>query len=151
LGGLLRSLTPAIQGTSATLTASRTLLSGSDALARCFVHTLIPTGNERIQDPPLTTGLRAYQELFQSAVGLAGAAGNFDGNGRYVRGSTGGGSDRVATASLPGNGPLFGNAVLPSLGTRPAFPGSKPAITAGVPCFRSAPANLNAATTGAAP
>ena len=151
LGGLLRSLTPAVQGTSATLTATKTLLSGSQALARCFVHTLIPTGNERIQDPPLTTGLQAYQELFQSAVGLAGVAGNFDGNGRYVRGSAGGGSDRVATGRLPGNGPLYGNAVLPPLGTRPAYPGAKPDLNPSVPCFKSAPPNLNAAATGVGP
>ncbi len=49
------------------------------------MHTVIPTGNERISDPPLTTGLQVYQELFQSAVGLAGVGQNFDGNGRYVR------------------------------------------------------------------
>jgi phospholipid/cholesterol/gamma-HCH transport system substrate-binding protein len=151
LGGLLSSLTPAVQGTSATLTATKSLLIGSQSLARCFVHTIIPTGNERISDPPLTTGLQAYQELFQSAVGLAGVAGNFDGNGRYVRGSTGGGSDRVATGVLPGNGPLYGNAVLPPLGTRPAYPGAQPTIKANVPCFRSAPPNLNAAKTGVGP
>ena len=56
------------------LCRSQSLLNGSDTLAKCFVHTLIPTGNEFIQDPPLTTGLQVYQELFQSAVGLAGAS-----------------------------------------------------------------------------
>lgn len=151
LGGLLSSLTPAVQNTSATLTAFKSLLTGSDSLARCFVHTIIPTGNERIQDPPLTTGVQAYQELFQSAVGLAGIAGNFDGNGRYVRGSTAGGSERVATGVLPGNGPLYGNAVLPSLGTRPAYPGAKPTVSSSTPCFKSTPPNLNAAKTGVGP
>jgi virulence factor Mce-like protein len=151
LGGLLSDLTPAVQGTSATLNASKALLTGSDALARCFVHTVIPTGNQRIQDPPLTTGLQAYQELFQSAVGLGGIGQNFDGNGRYVRSTAGGGSDRVATGSLPGGGPLYGNAVLPSLGTRPAYPGSAPPLVGTVPCYQSAPANLNAAKTGVGP
>ncbi|HEX3690513.1 MAG TPA: MlaD family protein, partial [Solirubrobacteraceae bacterium] len=89
LGGLLDALTPAVQGTSSTLISSKALLRGSDALARCFVHTVIPTGNERIQDPPLTTGLQDYQELFQSAVGLAGISQSFDGNGRYVRSDAG--------------------------------------------------------------
>lgn len=151
LGGLLQSLTPAIQGTSATLAASRTLLRGSDTLARCMTHTVIPTGNESIQDPPLTTGRQLYQELFQSAVGLAGAAGNFDGNGRYVRAAAGGGSDRVATGSLPGGGPLYGNAVVAPLGTRPAYPGRQPPIVRGVRCLTQAPPNLNAAATGAGP
>jgi virulence factor Mce-like protein len=151
LGGLLRSLTPAVQGTASTLTASKSLLHGSDSLAGCFVHTLIPTGNEYVQDPPLTTGLQLYQELFQSAVGIAGSAQNFDGNGRYVRSSAAGGSDRVQTGALGADGPLYGNAVLTPLGTRPAYPGTQPPINDKVACLRSAPANLNSATTGTGP
>jgi phospholipid/cholesterol/gamma-HCH transport system substrate-binding protein len=151
LGGLLKYLTPAIQGTSSTLISSKALLNGSNTLAKCFVHTVIPTGNERISDPPLTTGIQLYQELFQSAVGLASDGQNFDGNGRYVRSSVGGGSERVATGSLPGGGPLYGNAVFPSLGTRPANPGKQPPLDRNVPCFRNAPPNLNAAKTGAGP
>lgn len=151
LGGLLTHLTPAVQGTASALTATKTLLRSSQALAGCLTHTVIPTGNEKIQDPPLTTGLDAYQELFQSAVGIAGAAGNFDGNGRYVRSSTGGGSDRVATGSLGSGGPLYGNAVLPSLGTRPAYPGAAPPLKRNVPCLDESAPNLNDATTGAGP
>ena len=151
LGGLLSSLTPAVQSTASTLSSTKTLLSGSDELARCLVHNVIPTGNQVIQDPPLTTGLQVYQELFQSAVGLAGAAQNFDGNGRYVRASAGGGSDRVATGSLPGVGPLYGNAVLAPLGTRPASPGEAPPMRRGIPCFENAAPNLNDARTAAGP
>ncbi len=151
LGGLLASLTPALQGTAVTLISSQKLLRGSDALAQCFVHTLIPTGNEYVQDPPLTTGLQLYQELLQSAVGIASAAQNFDGNGRYVRATAGGGSDRVQTGPLGTDGPLYGNAVLPSLGTRPAFPGSPPPLVSTVPCLRSAPPNLNSVRTGVGP
>jgi ABC-type transporter Mla subunit MlaD len=151
LGGLLSSLTPAVQGTAGTLTSTRTLLSGSDELARCLVHNVIPTGNQVIQDPPLSTGLQVYQELFQSAVGLAGAAQNFDGNGRYLRASAGGGSDRVATGSLASAGPLYGNAVLPPLGTRPAYPGKAPPLRRDVPCFKNSEPDLNRVSTGAGP
>ncbi|MGH2915124.1 MAG: MlaD family protein [Solirubrobacteraceae bacterium] len=151
LGGLLAYLTPAVQGTGATLSSSRSLLNGSNALAQCFVHTLIPVGNERIADPPLTTGLQTYQELFQSAVGLASVAQNFDGNGRYVRAAAAGGSDRVATGSLGTDGPLYGNAVLAPLGTRPAYPGRQPPLVASVPCMRSPVPDLNAAATGVGP
>ncbi len=151
LGGLLNYLTPAVQGTASTLNSSKALLNGSNQLARCFVHTVIPTGNERLSDPPLTTGLQVYQELFQSAVGLAGIGQNFDGNGRYVRSAAGGGSDRVATASLPGGGPLYGNAVFPSLATRPANPGRQPPMVRTIPCFKNAPPDLNAAKTGVGP
>jgi virulence factor Mce-like protein len=151
LGGLLASLTPAIQGTSGTLSASRSLLSRTNVLARCLNHNLIPTGNQAIQDPPVSTGLSVYQELFQSAVGLAGIGQNFDGNGRYLRAAAGGGSDRVATAFLPGGGPLYGNAVLPPLGTRPAFAGKPPPLRRDVPCFKNAAPALNRVSTGAGP
>ena len=151
LGGLVKTLTPAIQGTSAVVGATKSLLRGSSALARCFDHTIIPTGNQRISDPPVSTGLQVYQELFQSAVGIASASQNFDGNGRYVRSTVGGGSDLVSTGSLPGLGPAYGNAVLPPLGTRPAYTGKAPPLQRGVACDTQAPPNLNSAKTGVGP
>ena len=66
------SLTPAIQGTASTLNSSKALLSGSDELARCFIHNIdSDRQSEDLMTRPLTTGLQVYQELFQSAVGLA--------------------------------------------------------------------------------
>jgi phospholipid/cholesterol/gamma-HCH transport system substrate-binding protein len=151
LGGLVADLTPAIQATGSTITESTRLVSASDALARCLVHNLIPTGNTVIQDPPLTTGVPVYQELLESAVGIAGAGQNFDGNGRYLRSSPAGGSVLVQTGALGSQGPLFGNAVLAPLGTRPAWPGKAPAVKSSVPCFENAAPNLNRVTTGAGP
>ena len=151
LGGLLPYLRTAVQATSSSLNSTKSLLNGSGALARCLVHNVIPAGNETILDPPVTTGLQVYQELFQSAVGIASAGQNFDGNGRYVRSTTGGGSDRVATGDLGSEGPLYGNAVLPPIGTRPAYPGTPPPIKRNVPCFDNPLVNLNAVTTGTGP
>jgi phospholipid/cholesterol/gamma-HCH transport system substrate-binding protein len=151
LGGLLENLTPAVQNTGATIPSTKALLNSADQLARCFDHNLIPTGNERIQDPPDTTGLQVYQELFQSAVGIAGASGNFDGNGRYVRSSAGGGATQVQTPSIPNLGPLYGNAVLTPLGTRPAYAGTPPPLRRDLPCYRNPAPNLNAAKTAAGP
>ena len=151
LGGLLTTLTPATQKTANTIGASKALLRQTQALARCLTHNVIPTGNERILDPPLTTGLQDYQELLQSAVGAAGAAGDFDGNGRYTRAIAGGGSTPEVTGSLGSQGPLYGDAVIPTLGTRPAYPGKAPVIRSDVPCFKNAAPNLNAVTTGTGP
>jgi phospholipid/cholesterol/gamma-HCH transport system substrate-binding protein len=151
LGGLLPPLSTAVDATASSVGSTKALLNASGNLSICLTRTVIPTGNERIQDPPLTTGLRDYQELFQSAVGLAGAAQNYDGNGRYIRSTTAGGSDLVETGPLGAQGPLFGNAVLPALGTRPANPGKAPPIRGNIPCFKNAPANLNAVSTGAGP
>jgi phospholipid/cholesterol/gamma-HCH transport system substrate-binding protein len=152
LGGLLKSLTPAVQNTSSSLTSTRNLLTQADLFAQCFTHNVIPAGNEVIQDPPGgSTGIQVYQEFFQSAVGLAGATQNFDGNGRYLRASAGGGSDLFQTSHVPTAGPLFGNAVVPPLGTRPAYPGHAPPLNRSVACYRNPVPNLNNVVTGAAP
>jgi phospholipid/cholesterol/gamma-HCH transport system substrate-binding protein len=151
LGGLLHYLTPAIQSTSSALGSTIGLVSALNLVARCAVHNLLPTSAETIQDPPNGTGLKVYQELLQSAVGLAGASQNFDGNGRYLRASVAGGSDLVQTKPLPINGPMFGNAVLTPLGTRPAFPASAPTLDGNVACYHNAVPNLNSTATGAGP
>lgn len=151
LGRLSALLAPAVQHTASTLSATHGLLRAADQLARCLTHNIIPTGNQVIQDPPVGTGLPVYQELFQSAVGLAGAAQNFDGNGRYLRTSPAGGSELVATSPLGPLGPLFGNAVLPPLGTRPAWPGQPPPKLSNVRCDANAAPNLNDVATGTGP
>ena len=95
----------------------------SDALARCFTHNLVPTGNEMIQDPPLTSG----------AAGLPGAVPESpSASPAPPRTSTATGAtcavagrrrDPVQTGVLGSQGPLYGNAVLPPLGTRPVVAG----------------------------
>jgi ABC-type transporter Mla subunit MlaD len=150
-GRLVSSLTPAIQQTASTLHSAKTLVDSAGALADCLIHNVIPTGNEVIRDPPVSTGLPVYRELFQASVGFAGASGNFDGNGHYVRASPAGGSDLVQTSAQPASGPLFGNAVLPPLATRPAWPGQPPPIRRGVKCSQNRPPNVNQVRTGAGP
>jgi phospholipid/cholesterol/gamma-HCH transport system substrate-binding protein len=151
LGGLLNDLTPAVQNTSASISATKTLLQQSDLFAQCFTHNVVPTGNEVIQDPPNSTGSPVYQEFFQSAVGLAGASQNFDGNGRYLRASAGGGNDLVASSSIAGGGPLYGNAVLSPLGTRPAWPGAAPPLKRSVACYKNPAPDVNRVVTGGTP
>ncbi len=151
LGGLLADLTPAIQDTSATVQASIGLIRRSGQLAQCLAADVIPTGNQVISDPPVGDGRKVYQELFQSAVGLAGVSQNFDGNGRYLRSTVGGGSILVQTPTLPTNGPLFGDAVLAPLGTRPAFASKAPPLNSGRACDRNPVPNLNSAATGVGP
>ncbi|HUZ28431.1 MAG TPA: MlaD family protein [Solirubrobacteraceae bacterium] len=151
LGNLLADLTPAIQHTGISLNSTRQLLVQADLFARCFSHNIVPTGNQLLQDPPNTTGLPLYQEVFQGAVGLASSSQNFDGNGRYTRALAGGGANRIATSPLPTGGPLFGNAVNPPLGTRPAFPGKAPPLRRDVPCYQNPAPDLNRVVTGGTP
>ncbi|MDE3131615.1 MAG: MCE family protein [Acidobacteriota bacterium] len=154
LRGLLASLTPAVQNTAVAVRHTTPLINGAATLAKCFSKVLVPTGNEKItadSSPP--TGLTVYQQLFQSAVGLAGATQNFDGNGRYVRAALGGGATQIRTATLSPAGALYGNAVLPVLGTFPSFPsaGTAPAVSSSVPCYTQSPPNLNRASRGNGP
>jgi phospholipid/cholesterol/gamma-HCH transport system substrate-binding protein len=152
LGGLVKFLTPAVQNTGASIPATEALIRQADLLSRCFDHNIVPTGNQVISDPPTGTGQPVYRELFQSAVGLAGAAQNFDGNGRYIRSNAGGGGIRVQTPLLEGGGgPAYGNVVVPVLGTRPAFAGSPPPLRRDVACYRNAVPPLNSAKTGPGP
>jgi phospholipid/cholesterol/gamma-HCH transport system substrate-binding protein len=151
LGGLVADLTPAVQQTASALQSTKSLLSQSDALARCVVHNLVPTGNEVIKDPPLNNAVPVYQELLQTSVGLASAVQNFDGNGRYLRSTPAGGSVAVQTSNLGSQGPLYGNAVLQPLGTRPAWPGQAPPVKSTRPCAQNAAPDLNRVNTGAGP
>ena len=151
LGGLLKDVSPAVRSTASSLNSTKALLRSSDLLARCFSHNVIPAGNEVINDPPSGTGLPVYEDLFQTAVGIAGASQNFDGNGRYTRASAGGGSLQVQTPVVSTDGPLYGNAVLPPLGTRPAFVGKAPPLRRDVACYTNAVANVNSVRTGVGP
>jgi phospholipid/cholesterol/gamma-HCH transport system substrate-binding protein len=154
LGGLLKYLTPAVANTSTALTSTASLISQANELSQCFSKVLVPTGNETItQDSSPPTGLQIYQQLFQSAVGLDSATQNFDGNGRYLRATVGGGSNQVKSAALSNGGPLYGNAVLPLSGTLPAFPSSQkaPTLDSKVPCYTQTAPDLNTASQGGTP
>ncbi len=151
LGGLLKDLAPAVDNTAHTIVATKSLVSASDLLARCFTHNIVPTGNQVINDGPASSGLQVYQELFDSAVGIAGASGNFDGNGRYVRSSAGGGGFARQTGIVGSAGPYYGNFVLQPLGTRPAFAGSPPPLDRSRACYKNPEPDLNSAKTGIGP
>lgn len=154
LGGLLKYLTPAVGDTSTALASTEGLISEANELSLCFTNVLVPTGNQTItKDSSPPTGLKIYEQLFQSAVGLDSATQNFDGNGRYLRATVGGGSDQVKSKALTNGGSLYGNAVLPLQGTLPAFPssGKAPTLDSKVPCYTQTPPDLNSAAQGSTP
>jgi phospholipid/cholesterol/gamma-HCH transport system substrate-binding protein len=154
LGGVLKYLTPAVANTSKTLSSTASLVSQVSQLSSCVTKVLVPTGNEVItEDSSPPTGLKIFQQLFQSAVGLDSATQNLDGNGRYVRATVGGGSDQVKSTALANGGSLYGNSVLPLQGTLPAFPssGKAPKLDSKVPCSKQTPPDLNSAAKGSTP
>ena len=126
LGGLVKDLTPAVQETASTIQSTTALLS-AQRRAGPVLHP--QPGPDRQRGDPGSAAARpacrSTRSCSSRAVGIAGAGQNFDGNGRYLRSSPAGGSTRCRPDTLGSQGPLYGNAVLPPLGTRPAFPGQR--------------------------
>jgi ABC-type transporter Mla subunit MlaD len=149
LQGLVNDLRPTVRDVSRVVDDSVELLPQIDLVDRCLIDVVLPTGDVKIDDGPLSTGVENYKEFWQALVGLAGESANFDGNGQYTRFQTGGGSQTVSTGSVdPITGPLFGNNTAAPLGTRPAFPGRKPPYNREVACHTNRPPDLNSARTG---
>jgi phospholipid/cholesterol/gamma-HCH transport system substrate-binding protein len=151
LQGLVNELQPAVSDFAAFTKGQVDFLPVLDKFNRCQLQVILPTGEARIDDGALSTGLRNYQEFFQTMVGLSGESGSFDGNGSYTRFQSAGGGYKVQTPPVGRfvEG-LFGSAQLPPLGTRPAR-GPKPPYKRDAPCYKQTPPDLNAAKIGAGP
>jgi len=147
--GLVRELSPATSDLARVIDTSVDLLPELDLVAKCLTRVVLPTGDVRILDGPLSTGVENYKEFWYTMVGLAGEGQNFDGNGQYVRFQTGGGDQTVSLGTTALNR-QFGNAIAAPLGTRPRFPGRRPPYNPTTPCFTNRPPDLNAAATGPA-
>jgi phospholipid/cholesterol/gamma-HCH transport system substrate-binding protein len=151
LQGLVKELQPAVADFAEFTKGQVDFLPVLDKFNRCQLNVVLPTGDARIDEGPLSTGLRNYQEFFQTMVGLAGESGNFDGNGSYTRFQSAGGGYKVQTPPIGRfTEGLFGSAHLPPLGTRPAR-APKPAYNRNAQCYKQAPPDLNAAKIGAGP
>jgi phospholipid/cholesterol/gamma-HCH transport system substrate-binding protein len=151
LQGLARELSPATSDLARVVDTSVALFPQADLAAKCLTQVVLPTGNVKIQDGPLSTGVENFKEFWYAMVGIAGEGQNFDGNGQYVRFQPGGG-DQTVSLGTPGNlfDRQFGNAVIKPLGTRPRFPGRKPPYRPDVRCFTNRLPDLNAAGFGPA-
>jgi phospholipid/cholesterol/gamma-HCH transport system substrate-binding protein len=151
LQGLVKELQPAVSDFAAFTKGQVDFLPVLDRFDRCQLNVILPTGEARIDEGALSTGLKNYQEFFQTMVGLSGESGNFDGNGSYTRVQSAGGGYRVQTPPVGRfRDGLLGSAQLPPLGTRPAR-APKPPFKRDAPCYKQAPPDLNAAKIGAGP
>jgi hypothetical protein len=133
------------------------LLPQLDLVDRCLTGIVLPTGNVKISDPPLSTNIENFKEFWQALVGLSGESQNEDGNGTYARFQTGGGTNTLSTGTIGtgpqgGSGaPLVGNFPLQPIGSRPARPAAKPPFNRTKACFTNTPPDLNSATLGSGP
>ncbi len=149
LRGLARELQPTTAALARLTDDSIALLPQIDKVNRCLTNVILPTGDVKINDGQLTSGVENYKEFWYTMVALAGESQNFDGNGQYVRFEVGGGSQTLSTGRTSSGGdPLFGNAVVKPFGTRPRFPGRRPPYRPDVECATQRIPDLNGAATG---
>ena len=159
LGGLLQDLQPTTANLAGVTKVNVPLLRQGDALAKCFRDVILPTGDQKLDDGPFSTGKENYKEFWYSMVGLASEGQNFDGNGSFLRFQTGGGAYPVTLKGgnlgnedkASGGGPIIfhGNAIGKPLGSRPAWTTKKPAYNFTSPCYKQALPDLAHTPTGA--
>ena len=149
LQGLVDDLQPAVSDFAEFTDGQVDFLPVLDDFNRCQLEVVLPTQEQRIDEGPLSTGLRVYEEFFQSMVSMAGESQNFDGNGSYVR-LQAGGHVPVRTPDVGVRGPFHANAEEQPLGTRPAKD-PPPPYRPDVDCHTQGVPNLSDARIGAGP
>ena len=139
LRGLAQELRATIPPTAQTVDEALKLLPQANLAARCAAEVVLPTGDIVLQDPPHTTGVENYKEFMYAMVGLAGEGQLFDGNGMFVRFSTGGGDLVIGTGATLGTATdrLFGTGIRRPIGTRPRRPARTPPFNSSVPCYKN--------------
>jgi len=154
LGGFLNSLAPATSDLAKLGYQTRRWLPRIDAFNRCITNVFLPTGNVKVDDGALSSGVENYKEFWYSMVGSAGEAQGFDGNGPFLRISAAGGPNTIELGPTNYQGskvPLFANPTEQPVSTRPAFPNKLPELRRDVPCASQKVPDVNGpASTGPA-
>jgi phospholipid/cholesterol/gamma-HCH transport system substrate-binding protein len=130
-GGTAKLLAEATPGLAGSAQVGKELtLPQINQLSLCTSNVLVPTGNQTLDDQ-FSTGGPNYREFFYTLTNFAGAAGNFDGNGPFLRAQVGGGPLLVGEENPQGNllsdkinyGHVYENPLgtQPQLGGQPEF------------------------------
>ena len=154
LQGLVKDLRPTVFNLAKSTDESVKLFPQVDLVSKCFTNVVLPTGDIKVQDPPLTTNIQNYKEFWQALVGLSGESQNFDGNGQYTRFQTGGGTHFVSTGQALGgtsDSVQFANALEQPIGARPARPAVTPPKNRTFPCYKNPIPDINGAATTTGP
>jgi ABC-type transporter Mla subunit MlaD len=136
-GGTAKLLAEATPGLAGAAQAGKQLtLPQFNQLSLCTSKVLVPTGNQTVDDQ-FSTGGPNYREFFYTLTNFAGAAGNFDGNGPFLRAQVGGGPLLVGEPNPEGNllsdKINYAHVYEAPLGTQPQL-GGQPAFKPEVRC-----------------
>ncbi len=153
LGGVLANLSPTVRDLASVVGDADTLLDELDLFSRCATDVLVPTFSQPINDPPHSTGVEPYKELFYTFVGVSSAAQNFDGNGLLLSADASGGDTTVSAGKINGvGGELFANVTPNAIpqGSRPKPANRRPPYGPEKACKKQKRPDLNSAQTGPA-
>ncbi len=148
LQGLVKILKPTVPDLAQVVAGQVNLLPVLDEFDKCQYNTVLPSGEQTIQDGNLSTGIQNYKEFFQSLTGLVGAGQNFTGNGVYTRFQPGGGAFPGSVGT--GNTQRYGSFTAQPAGTRPARSPKAP-YKPKVKCSTQPAPDLNSAKIGPGP
>jgi phospholipid/cholesterol/gamma-HCH transport system substrate-binding protein len=142
LKGLVQVLQPGTAALAHVSQQSLQLMRETNLLSRCVTHNVLPVQNSKLDDDALSTDATVSEEFWHALVGIAGEGQNFDGNGYFVRLQPGGGDNFLEIGGR--KDPYYGALPDKPLGTRPAWPTSKPPYKPDVPCYTQKAPNLKA-------
>jgi phospholipid/cholesterol/gamma-HCH transport system substrate-binding protein len=145
LRGLSRQLAGAVPSLARLNSRSPATFAQNRALAACQHGVLVPFAKTPIPDPSFDyhSGEPWFEETGRAFVGLAGESRLADANSSFFRTQGGAGPTTVVSTGEAGER-LFGQALLPINGVRPARPTSQPPYRPNVPCENQEPPDLNA-------
>jgi phospholipid/cholesterol/gamma-HCH transport system substrate-binding protein len=149
LGALAPLLDRTAQGLGALVPSQTTFARTLGNVSRCLSKVILPTGNIRLNDGPLSANEANYKELWNGLVGSTGEAQNSDGNGAYIHYLVSGGGQTVTMgpARILGSSDkganVYARTPLPFQGTSPAYPGVVPPYKSSVQCYTQALPDLN--------
>ncbi len=114
-------------------------------LSLCTSKVLVPTGNETIDDQ-FSTGAPNYREFLYDLANFAAAAGNFDGNGPFLRANVGAGTTLVGEenplGAIPSEEINYSHVSEDPLGTQPQL-GGQPELKPEVRCYTQPVPDVN--------
>ena len=144
LGGWLhdfKTLAPGLAGLAA---GTKEFVPSIDDFDRCITGVILPSGNIKVDDGALSSGVENYKELWYAFVGQNGSGAGFDGNGSFLRLTAAPGTVRVESGQTNyGKQSYFVTSALPPLRTRPAFTAKLPPLRRDVKCFTQPVPDVN--------
>jgi phospholipid/cholesterol/gamma-HCH transport system substrate-binding protein len=144
IGGWLHDFSMLAPGLASLASETKSFIPSIDDFDRCITDVLLPSGNIKVQDGPLSVPVENYKELWYSFTSQAGEGGGFDGNGTFLRLVATPGPVSVETGKTNyGQASYFATTTRQPLRTRPAFTAKLPPLRRDVKCYTQPVPDVN--------